>query len=579
MELDIRKISFPINIKLTLVVLLLTGSSLLFYTWLAIDLFKTDKIAYVFESVDQQNNQVAAQVTQVIKSIQLNHELLKNIVSDQKAFGSFQKSYPSFLGFIQYKKQSLDKKIGSLDRNSSDSLLKEINQSSKSVGISFSHDTEQKRLNYWQRNGELVTISIYHLDILLNLIPKSDLYHYNLVLDDQLLIKSNDIHLQKDSLKNYAFQTFVDDSNGIKKIMAIIPLFERSLGFLTWIDYQKALEASQSLQDKSLYFGVLVAGVVIIFILIFSSILTKPIKKLYESALELANSNFSHRTQIKQTDEIGVLGDSFNYMAHKIEQYMEQMQEKLRLENEMKTAQLVQKSFFPTDKIEGDYLSLKAFYRPASECGGDWWGYLKHSEHEVIILLDVTGHGTAAALMTAIAHNSLTSLKYLAKNDESIIKDSSRIMDFLNKSLCAVDINLNATCFVGVFGKGSMNYTNASHNPPFLLKHKDEYVKNDFFPLLENIGTRLGESVESTYISNSQDVSSNDHLVLYTDGILEAENSEGKQFGNRNFIKALSSSMNEGFEKSVEMTISKFYEFIADEMPNDDISLIRIDLK
>lgn len=48
-----------------------------------------------------------------------------------------------------------------------------------------------------------------------------------------------------------------------------------------------------------------------------------------------------------------MLGDSFNYMAGKIQDYMAQMKEKLRLENELKTAQLVQKSFFPTDTIDG----------------------------------------------------------------------------------------------------------------------------------------------------------------------------------------------------------------------------------
>jgi sigma-B regulation protein RsbU (phosphoserine phosphatase) len=254
------------------------------------------------------------------------------------------------------------------------------------------------------------------------------------------------------------------------------------------------------------------------------------------------------------------------------------MEEKIRLENEMKTAQLVQESFFPKDKIEGKKVKLKAYYRPASECGGDWWGYLSHEGYELVILVDVTGHGTAAALITAIVQNSLTALEYLSLKDLSYISDPSKVMDYLNKSIAQVDIKLNATCFVASIKDGVMNYTNASHNPPYLTKHKTQYQKSDFIPLLENLGPRLGEDKNAVYQSNSIAVDSNDHLTLYTDGILEAINNEGKAFGTRNFIKALQSDMNYGFEKSLEMTIKRFYEYIGDKMPDDDITLIRIDL-
>ena len=123
-----------------------------------------------------------------------------------------------------------------------------------------------------------------------------------------------------------------------------------------------------------------------------------------------------------------------------------------------------------------------------------------------------------------------------------------------------------------------MKYTNASHNPPYLVRHNAEYKKADFIPLMDKIGSRLGEGQQSSYEEVELELSSKDHLVLYTDGIIEALNSEQKQYGSRNFIKSLIQNMNLGFDKSLDMTISQFYEYIGDVLPDDDITLLRIDI-
>lgn len=579
MEIDIRKVSFPINIKLTIIVLLLTGISLFFYIWLALDLFKTDKIAYVFESVDKQSQQISAQAKELLKNIEVNHQVMELSGRDKKSFELFKDAYPSLRYFGTFRKSKVVREYYfekfSLDKSK---ILGLINKTNLKKGFLTLSESEQTFLLYWNRSGDLANFSLYQISILTNLIPQSDLYSYDLVFNGKLLKHGDEIELKSDEVTSQAFQTYVKGKGKDRKIVSLIPLYEKQIAFMTWINYQKALNASQRLQERSLYFGLLVAGFVIIFILLFSSLLTKPIKNLYTGALQLAQSNFEHRVKVKQKDEIGVLGDSFNYMAQKIQEYMAQMQEKLRLENELKTAQLVQESFFPTDTIKGKSLALKAYYKPATECGGDWWGYFSYGDVEVVILLDVTGHGTAAALMTAIVQNSLTSLKYLAQKDPAFIESSAKIADFLNQSLCAVDINLNATCAVLVIQNGKLTYTNASHNPPYLLKHKDEYAKSDFIPLMDKIGARLGESKESHYEEVSLALNKEDHLVLYTDGIIEAVNSEEKQYGSRNFIKSLIKSMNFGFDKSLDMTISEFYKYIGDIQPDDDITLLRIDI-
>ena len=257
---------------------------------------------------------------------------------------------------------------------------------------------------------------------------------------------------------------------------------------------------------------------------------------------------------------------------------MSEMKEKERLENELKTAQLVQKSFFPIKDINEDCFKLKAFYSPASECGGDWWGIFQKDHYKVVILIDATGHGTPAALITAVIHNSITALEYLSKDNQSFINDSSKVMDYLNQSICNVGSEILATAFVAVFDMKSktINYTNASHNPPLLFPSNRDISKSDLKPLMDNNGKRLGEDADEKYSSTSINWDKETNIAIYTDGLIEGANPEGKQFSNRRFTKSLIASANKQTSEIVDSLIQEAYEFYNNKAQDDDITFIGI---
>ncbi|MEX1099701.1 MAG: PP2C family protein-serine/threonine phosphatase, partial [Bacteriovoracaceae bacterium] len=258
-----------------------------------------------------------------------------------------------------------------------------------------------------------------------------------------------------------------------------------------------------------------------------------------------------------------------------------EMKEKTRLENELKTAQLVQESFFPQDLIESPSLKLKAFYRPAAECGGDWWGYVEKQNIEALIMIDVTGHGTAAALVTAVIHNSLTALKFIADKDPEFLKSPAKIMDFLNESLCSVDVNLYASAFVMAVDNQTNQafYSNASHNPPYQIPAKNELKKSDFIPLMKELGPRLGESRKSSYGQTRLEADKGEKIILFTDGLIECENRERKAYGTRRFVKKIIEVFSEDPAIMTHEIVKDVFAFSEGVEPKDDITLICLEVK
>ena len=132
-----------------------------------------------------------------------------------------------------------------------------------------------------------------------------------------------------------------------------------------------------------MFFAVFIVSISGILIVLFSRSLSKPIENLYLASNEIAKGNFETSVDIKSSDEIGFLGKSFNFMVAEIKKYMEEMKEKARLENEIQVAKLVQEQFFPKNSHTSESFSIDAFSTPASECGGDWWGFFEHNSGDI----------------------------------------------------------------------------------------------------------------------------------------------------------------------------------------------------
>src|SRR5690606_32048567 len=102
---------------------------------------------------------------------------------------------------------------------------------------------------------------------------------------------------------------------------------------------------------KSIYFGVFFIALAMIIGIVFAKTLTGPLDRLFKGTKVIAAGNFKSRVTVSANDEIGVLADSFNFMAGRIVSLLEQEKDKVRMEEELKVAKLVQDSFFPANHL------------------------------------------------------------------------------------------------------------------------------------------------------------------------------------------------------------------------------------
>lgn len=375
--------------------------------------------------------------------------------------------------------------------------------------------------------------------------------------------------------------------NKESKIIAYSKVPSFDLYALTEIPEKKAFEASELLIKKSIYFGVALLSFALMFGILFSNSLTGALTYLTNAANTIAAGDFA--TPIDHTkatnDEVGSLNFTFENMRQKIVAYMEEMKEKYRLENEVKVAQIVQSSFFPQTSFSLFDSTLFGSYAPASECGGDWWGYLEQGSKVSVIICDATGHGVPAALLTAAAHSTVSNLKL---ESEKRYISPSEILTRLNQVVSLMNSTVQLTGFVlELDGKtGEYKYANASHQPGLVFSKSTQetenlYTKNEIIPLQENTGARLGEAFASSYQENTGKLKENDFIILYTDGILEFER-DGKAFGQRNFFKYILESLNSGLVSPESLTqnfLAQFQEFKGTSPLQDDITFLAISFK
>ena len=255
------------------------------------------------------------------------------------------------------------------------------------------------------------------------------------------------------------------------------------------------------------------------------------------------------------------------------------MAEKARLENEVKVAKLVQEQFFPEPDITGDNYSIHAFNTPASECGGDWWGHYENDNKLYTVIADATGHGLPAALLTAAINSAFNSVKTILKKNADLSAD--QVLAFFNSNISENKTDILLTSFVVILDKktNTIEYSNASHLDALVIPKKENLSKSDIIPLIEAKGPRIGHSKDSTYSKSVHKLNSGDQLILMSDGILECENHEGKQYGLRKFIKSIcnvSDFTSLNLRSAIINEVNSFRDGIDF---NDDVTLICLQVK
>jgi phosphoserine phosphatase RsbU/P len=205
-----------------------------------------------------------------------------------------------------------------------------------------------------------------------------------------------------------------------------------------------------------------------------------------------------------------------------------------QVERELRVVAEIQRSLLPAELPNIATLDLAAHYQTSRQAGGDYYDFFPLSGGRWgVLIADVSGHGTPAAVVMAITH----CIAHLHCDDNH---NPAELLKFLNEHLTARYTTSSGhfvTAFYGVYDPSTrrLTYSSAGHNPPRLRHCGDNRV----IPLDQATQLPLGFVPELEYRTATQQLFRGDRLVLYTDGITEAAHHRGELFGTERLDQVL----------------------------------------
>jgi sigma-B regulation protein RsbU (phosphoserine phosphatase) len=239
-----------------------------------------------------------------------------------------------------------------------------------------------------------------------------------------------------------------------------------------------------------------------------------------------------------------------------------------RLERELALAGRVQASFLPKRVPDVAGWQLSMMLRPARETSGDFYDICRLPNGRLgIVIADVVDKGAGAALYMALC---CTLLRTYA---EEYAEEPARVLGSVNRRLLT---DTDASEFVTVFyaildpATGALAYGNAGHPPPYLVRSGgDQSVET-----LSRTGIPLGILEDETWDQGVAELAPGDVLVLYTDGVMDAQDAHGMLFGQDRLLASVMANMGPSAQDTQDAIVADIDAFVGNAPQRDDIALV-----
>ena len=237
-------------------------------------------------------------------------------------------------------------------------------------------------------------------------------------------------------------------------------------------------------------------------------------------------------------------------------------QEKALLDRELRTAYEFQQALLPAAAPTRDYFSAAAEMVPCLSIGGDFFDYLDLDGSLGFVLGDVAGKGASAGLLGARVQEIFS---YRAPGSDPATTISAINTVLVKKGLEARFVTL----FYGILSPdGALTYCNAGHNPPLL-------VGKNGVRRLKTGGLIVGLFAEAEYEQEVVTLSPGDTLITFSDGVSEAVNGAGTEFGDERILECVHASPSDIAPRElVEQVMAGVREFTVGEPLSDDITVL-----
>ena len=272
---------------------------------------------------------------------------------------------------------------------------------------------------------------------------------------------------------------------------------------------------------------------------------------------------------VNEHNEIGTLARSYTDLINHNNNYIENIREiegeKERINAELDIATRIQAASLPTEAIETDEFIVDGYSHPAKEVGGDFFDYYMIDEDNLAIVIgDASGKGVPAALLAMITQ---VMVKQMLEHN----KDPSQILYSLNNQLCENNPEcMFLTMWLGIYNLNTKKliFSNAGHNSP-LIKENGKFI-------YLNIETGLVLGIMEDFDYVLEEMTLDEELVLYTDGITDANNINDEMYGEDRLKEFFNF---ESGEEPIEPLLKDINDFTKGHDQFDDMTLLYLRIK
>ena len=291
--------------------------------------------------------------------------------------------------------------------------------------------------------------------------------------------------------------------------------------------------------------GLIALGLIIIFLLFYT----------------LHKRKAAHRLRMAHQK----LEEAHQKLQSAYDQLEQTTQAKERIESELRIARNIQMSMVPNTFPTREGLDMYASMTPAREVGGDLYGYVLMDDELYVCVGDVSGKGVPASLFMAQATRLFRILATQHMMPAEIVTRMNAVLTESN------DQGMFITMFIGLVDlkSGRMDYCNAGHNPPVLGVDGDDHF-------MEGMETNapIGLWPDLEYVGEHVDNIRNKMLLVYTDGLNEAENLQKEQFGDERLLDILNHRHFNSCKELIDHLDDEIVKHRNGADPNDDLTMM-----
>ncbi len=314
-------------------------------------------------------------------------------------------------------------------------------------------------------------------------------------------------------------------------------------------------------------FGIFLANQIIIFLI-------RPLDQMRAAAERISVGDLSTPIRSRRQDEFGLVFSVFNKMMVSIDKSRQTLLEKAKIDSELEIAASVQKQLFNWEEIDQKNILIGNYIQMADSTGGDWAHYhLAKDRYLYMVCADVVGHGVPSAIVASSVAGCFETLKFEMESAPGIYDLEDIIKRIQQVVLMAGRGAFPMTMFLLVvdLADGVVKYTSSAHPAARILSSEGDKRQ------IRRLSTRsdyLGSDIFKMPKISEVKLKPNDFIVMFTDGLFERQDKNGRYVGLGRLDKILSATKKENAQELCNEILEQVVKCTPEHKVDDDTSIL-----